>query len=216
MRRLEDAGASAIVMRSLFEEQLEGELAAVSSIESHDDSSPEAMTYMPRAAEFVFGPDEYLEHVRRIKDAVELPVIASLNGITAAGWLQHAKLIEQAGADALELNVYYLATDPAEESAAVERRALDIVRAVKAAVRIPVIGSGDVFSASDAREMLDRRKSSRPDIPAIKALGLDAADHAAFDSARHSADHPVVAFQVDRKRLVEPAHRRGRLERPMR
>jgi dihydroorotate dehydrogenase (fumarate) len=96
------------------------------------------MTFMPRAAEFAFGPDEYLEHIRRIKDTVELPVIASLNGITAAGWLQHAKLIEQAGADALELNVYYLATDPAEESAAVERRTVDIVRAVKAATRIPV------------------------------------------------------------------------------
>jgi dihydroorotate dehydrogenase (fumarate) len=139
VRRLEDAGASAIVMRSLFEEQLEGELAdAVSSVESHENSFPEAMTFMPRAAEFAFGPDEYLEHIGRIKDAVELPVIASLNGITAAGWLQHAKLIEQAGADALELNVYYLATDPAEESAAVERRTVDIVRAVKAATRIPV------------------------------------------------------------------------------
>ena len=139
VRRLEEAGASAIVMRSLFEEQLESELAdAVSSVESHENSFPEAMTFMPRAAEFALGPDEYLEQVRRIKETVQLPVIASLNGITAAGWLQHAKLIEQAGADALELNVYYLATDPGEESAAVERRTLDIVRAVKAAVKIPV------------------------------------------------------------------------------
>jgi dihydroorotate dehydrogenase (fumarate) len=138
VRRLEDAGASAIVMRSLFEEQLEGELGVVSSIESHENSFAEAMTYMPRATEFVFGPDEYLEHIRRIKAAVALPVIGSLNGITAAGWLRYAKLIEQAGADALELNVYYLATDPTEESAAVERRTVDIVRAVRAAVKIPI------------------------------------------------------------------------------
>ena len=139
VRRLEDAGAPAIVMRSLFEEQFERELAdAVSSVESHENSSPEAMSYMPKPEEFGLGPDEYLEHIRRIKEAVKLPVIASLNGITAAGWLRHAKLIEQAGADALELNVYHLATDPAEESAAVERRAVDMVRAVKAAARIPV------------------------------------------------------------------------------
>jgi dihydroorotate dehydrogenase (fumarate) len=138
VRRLADAGASAIIMRSLFEEQIENELGEVVSIESHENSFPEAMTYMPRAAEFVFGPDEYLEHVRRVKEAVGLPVIASLNGITAAGWLRYAKLIEQAGADALELNVYYLATDPAEESAAVERRTVDIVRAVRTAVKIPI------------------------------------------------------------------------------
>ncbi len=139
VRRLEDAGASAIVMRSLFEEQIESELAdAVSSVEPHENSFAEAMTFMPRAAEFALGPDEYLEQVRRIKEAVQLPVIASLNGITAAGWLRYAKLIEQAGANALELNVYYLATDPAEESTAVERRTVDIVRAVKATVRIPV------------------------------------------------------------------------------
>ena len=139
VRRLEDAGAPAIVMRSLFEEQFERELAdAVSSVESHENSSPEAMSYMPKPEEFGLGPDEYLEHIRRIKEAVKLPVIASLNGISAAGWLRHAKLIEQAGADALELNVYHLATDPAEESAAVERRTVDMVRAVKATARIPV------------------------------------------------------------------------------
>jgi dihydroorotate dehydrogenase (fumarate) len=180
VRRLEDAGASAIVMRSLFEEQIEGELAdAVSSVESHENSFPEAMTFMPRAAEFAFGPDEYLEHIRHIKDAVELPVIGSLNGITAAGWLRYAKLVEQAGADALELNVYYLATDPGEESAAVERRTVDIVRAVKAAVRIPVaVKLSPFFSALPhfARE-LERAGANaiilfnrfyQPDIDAVK------------------------------------------------
>jgi dihydroorotate dehydrogenase (fumarate) len=96
------------------------------------------MSYMPAAADFAFGPDEYLEHLRKIRAAVKLPVVGSLNGTTAAGWLQYAKLIEQAGASALELNVYYLATDPAEESSAVERRTLEIVRAVRAAVKIPI------------------------------------------------------------------------------
>jgi dihydroorotate dehydrogenase (fumarate) len=179
VRRLEDAGASAIVMRSLFEEQLEGELAdAVVSVESHENSFPEAMTFMPRAEEFALGPDEYLEQLRRIKEAVEVPVIASLNGITAAGWLQHAKLIEQAGADALELNVYYLATDPAEESEAVERRTLEIVRAVKAAVRIPVaVKLSPFFSAlphfarelerAGANAMILFNRFYQPDIDAV-------------------------------------------------
>jgi dihydroorotate dehydrogenase (fumarate) len=180
VRRLEDAGASAIVMRSLFEEQIEGELAdVVASVESHENSFQEAVTFMPRGADFAFGPDEYLEHLRRIKDAVKLPVLGSLNGITAAGWLRYAKLLEQAGADALELNVYYLATDPAEESAAVERRTVDIVRAVKAAVKIPVsVKLSPFFSALPhfARE-LERAGADalilfnrfyQPDIDAVK------------------------------------------------
>jgi len=178
VRRLEDAGASAIVMRSLFEEQLQGELDAVSSIESHDNSFPEAMTFMPPAAEFALGPDEYLEQLRRIKQAVKVPVIASLNGITPTGWLQHAKLIEQAGADALELNVYYLATDPAEESEAVERRTVDIVRAVKATVRIPVaVKLSPFFSAlpnfarelerAGANAMILFNRFYQPDIDAV-------------------------------------------------
>jgi dihydroorotate dehydrogenase (fumarate) len=180
VRRLEDAGASAIVMRSLFEEQIESELAdVVASVEAHENSFQEAVTFMPRGADFAFGPDEYLEHLRRIKDAVKLPVIGSLNGITAAGWLRYARLVEQAGADALELNVYYLATDPAEESAAVERRTVDIVRAVKAAVRIPVaVKLSPFFSALPhfARELERVRADAlilfnrfyQPDIDAVK------------------------------------------------
>ncbi|HET9599356.1 MAG TPA: dihydroorotate dehydrogenase-like protein [Anaeromyxobacteraceae bacterium] len=180
VRRLEDAGASAIVMRSLFEEQLESELAdVVASVESHENSFAEAITYMPRAADFAFGPDQYLEHLRKIKAAVKLPVIGSLNGITAAGWLRYGRLLEQAGADALELNVYYLATDPTEESAAVERRTVDIVRAVKAAVKIPVaVKLSPFFSAlphfarelerAGANALILFNRFYQPDIDAVK------------------------------------------------
>ena len=138
-RRLEDAGASALVMRSLFEEQITREMTgAIHSVESHAEASAEAASYFPRASEFSLGADEYLDQLRCISEAVSVPVIGSLNGVTARGWLAYAKQIEEAGAGALELNVYYLATNPAEEAAAVERRTLDIVRAVKKAVSIPV------------------------------------------------------------------------------
>ncbi len=139
VRRLEDAGAAAIVMHSLFEEQIEMEQGrTLYDVESHHDAFSEASSFFPQPAEFRLGPQDYLDQIRRIKQAVKVPVIASLNGITATGWLEYAKLIEQAGADALELNVYYVATDPAENGAAVECRAIDIVRAVKRAVRIPI------------------------------------------------------------------------------
>jgi len=139
VRRLEDAGAAAIVMHSLFEEQIEMEQGrTLYDIESHVNTFAEASSFFPRPAEFRLGPQTYLEQVRRIKEAVKVPVIASLNGITASGWLDYAKLIEQAGADALELNVYYVATNPHEDGAAVERRTIDIVRAVKQAIRIPI------------------------------------------------------------------------------
>jgi len=139
VRRLEDAGAAAIVMHSLFEEQIElDQRGALQYVDGPADSYAEALTYFPRAQQFALGPDRYLEQVRRIKDAVDVPVIGSLNGITGAGWLEYAKLVEQAGADALELNVYYLATRADETAAQVEQRVVDIAAAVKAAVRIPV------------------------------------------------------------------------------
>jgi dihydroorotate dehydrogenase (fumarate) len=139
VRRLEDAGASAIVMRSLFEEQITREMTGkLLVVEAHEESFAEALSYFPKPSEFSLGPDEYLDQLRCIREAVDIPVIGSLNGITVRGWLDYAKQIEETGADALELNVYYLATDPAEESAAVERRTLEIVRTVKAALKIPV------------------------------------------------------------------------------
>jgi dihydroorotate dehydrogenase (fumarate) len=139
VRKLEDAGASAIVMHSLFEEQITREMTGnIYGVEARAESSAEALSYFPRASEFSLGPDEYLDQLRGIVEAVDVPVIGSLNGITVAGWLDYAKQIEGAGASALELNVYYLATNPAEDGVAVERRTLEIVRAVRAAVGIPI------------------------------------------------------------------------------
>lgn len=139
VKRLEDAGAAALVMHSLFEEQITREAeGTILDMELHANANAEALSYFPNPDEFRLGPERYLEQIWRIKEAVSIPVIASLNGITPAGWLHHGKLMEQAGADALELNIYYLATDPAESAAAVEKRTLDIVRTVTSEVKIPV------------------------------------------------------------------------------
>jgi dihydroorotate dehydrogenase (fumarate) len=139
VKRLEDAGAAAIVMHSLFEEQITQEqLGHLYTVEMHEESFAEALSYFPRPEEYRLGPDSYLEQIRKIKAMVKVPVIASLNGTSPAGWLDYAKLIEQAGADALELNVYYLATQAWETAESVERRTLEAVRVVKGAVKIPV------------------------------------------------------------------------------
>ena len=139
VRRLEDAGCAAIVMHSLFEEQITREqLGTEMDMELHADSFAEALSYFPQPQEYRLGPEQYLEQIRRIKGAVKAPVIGSLNGTTPAGWLNYAKLIEQAGADALELNVYYLATQAWETSDGVERRTLESIKAVKESVKIPV------------------------------------------------------------------------------
>ena len=139
VRRLEDAGASAIVMHSLFEEQISREqVASFVHTESHGQSFAEALTYFPSPEAFALGPEEYLEHVRKVKEAVSVPVIGSLNGFTNGGWLDYARLIEQAGADALELNVYFLGTDAAESAGSIEERTVKMVKAVREAVRIPV------------------------------------------------------------------------------
>jgi dihydroorotate dehydrogenase (fumarate) len=139
VRQLEDAGAAAIVMHSLFEEQLVGEqLAHAAYAEALGESSPEAHSYLPAPAAFALGPEEYLEQVRRIKAAVAVPVIASLNGSDPGGWLAYARLLAQAGADALELNIYELATDPAQPAGAIEEQVVAMVRAVRGCVSIPV------------------------------------------------------------------------------
>lgn len=138
-RRAEDAGASMIVMRSLFEEQLVAEeVATARSIHNHANSFAEALTYFPDPEEFVLGPDEYLDKLRELKDALEIPVVASLNGVTHGGWLEHARLLEQAGADAIELHVYSLPTDAALTGAVLEQRTIEMVRTVRRAVKVPL------------------------------------------------------------------------------
>lgn len=139
VRRLEDAGAPAIVMHSLFEEQIEMEQNAEHyHRERHEESFGEATSYFPNDDEFALGPDEYLKQIQRIRDAVKVPVIGSLNGVRLGGWVDYAGMIQQAGASALELNMYFLPTDPSESAADIERRMLEIVRAVKSNLSIPL------------------------------------------------------------------------------
>lgn len=151
VKRLEDAGAAAITMHSLFEEQITREqLGMVYHMELLDHGSAEALSYFPPSDRFRLGPHQYLEQLRVIKQTVAVPVIASLNGTTAEGWLEYAKLIQDAGADALELNVYHVAADPRESGAAVERRVVDIARTVKASVTIPIAVKLSPFYSSVA------------------------------------------------------------------
>jgi dihydroorotate dehydrogenase (fumarate) len=139
IRAFEDAGASAIVLHSLFEEQiLQDQWSTFQHQAPHEDSFAEARSFFPEQTDYHLGPEQYLEQIRRIKEAVKMPVIASLNGTRIGGWIDYAKLIEQAGADALELNIYYVATDPSESSDDVESRTLDVLRAVRAAVKLPL------------------------------------------------------------------------------
>jgi dihydroorotate dehydrogenase (fumarate) len=139
IRRLENAGASAVVLSSLFEEQLRLETLEIDHHLSHGtDSFPEALTFFPQPGEFHLGPEAYLDHIRKAKEAVDIPVIASLNGSTVGGWTHYARQIEQAGADALECNVYYIPTDTELSGATVEQTYIEILRAVKASVSIPV------------------------------------------------------------------------------
>ena len=139
VKRLEDAGAGAIVMHSLFEEQIAGEqLGTIYQMEMYANSFAEAQSYFPDAKDFAMGPEQYLEHIRRIKQAVKIPVIASLNGTTLGGWIDYAKQIAQAGADALELNVYHVATDPVETSDQLEQRVLDVARNIRNSISIPL------------------------------------------------------------------------------
>jgi dihydroorotate dehydrogenase (fumarate) len=139
IRRLEDAGAAAVVMYSLFEEQITLESDQLDHYLSYfTEAFAEALTWYPTMADYRVGPETYLDAIRQAKEAVDIPVIGSLNGVSTGGWISYAKEIEEAGADALELNVYYVASDPREDSAAVEGMILDVVRAVKRSVTIPV------------------------------------------------------------------------------
>lgn len=136
---MEDAGAGAVVMHSLFEEQLRLELYELHHhLNYGTESFPEALTYFPDVSTFSVGPEEYLNHIRQAKERINIPLIASLNGSTVGGWTSYARQIEQAGADALELNIYYVPTDPDLSCEEVEQTYIDILRAVKAAITIPV------------------------------------------------------------------------------
>lgn len=152
IKTLEDNGASAVVLFSLFEEQIEQEDSSLDFfMEYGTESYAESLSFFPQAHEYHSGPKEYLENLRKIKESVDIPVIASLNGATPGGWMQYAKKMEEAGADGLELNIHYLPVDFNETSADVEKRYTDIVSWVKSNVNIPVaVKIGSRFSSLPA------------------------------------------------------------------
>jgi dihydroorotate dehydrogenase (fumarate) len=139
IKRMEDAGASAVVLHSLFEEQMKSEQEALQyHLMYGTDSFPESLTFFPKPSEFITGPEEYLSQIRKAKEAVRIPIIASLNGAAIGGWIDYAGQIQQAGADALELNIYSIPTEMDRTSLEVEQSYIDILKAVKAVVGIPV------------------------------------------------------------------------------
>lgn len=139
IKRMAEAGAAAVVLHSLFEEQLRVERLELHRHLTHGtESFAESLTYFPEPRRFLVGPEEYLDHIRKAKEAVDIPIVASLNGSSPGGWTDYAHKIEQAGADALELNIYSIPTDMNRSAAEVEQADLDILRAVKSVVTIPV------------------------------------------------------------------------------
>jgi dihydroorotate dehydrogenase (fumarate) len=149
LRRMEDAGAAAVVLQSLFEEQIELESDELDRfITRGSELSPEATSQFPELTRRVKGTEGYLELIRKAKEAVRIPVIASLNGTSPGGWLSYARQMQQAGADALELNIYYIPVDPDISGEQVERNYIELVQAVRAEVRIPVaVKLGPYFSS---------------------------------------------------------------------
>lgn len=139
IKKMEDCEAAAVVLYSLFEEQIEHEsFELYHHTTIHANSHAEATNYFPDAGNYTTGPEEYLEHIKKAKDAVDIPIIASLNGKLLGGWTEYAKKIEQAGADAIELNIYKIAADVNKSGSDIEKTYIEIVKAVTSTVKIPV------------------------------------------------------------------------------
>ena len=139
VRRLEDAGVSAVVMYSLFEEQITNESLALDYFLSRGtESFAEAITYFPEMDHYNVGPESYLELIQKLKASVDIPIIASLNGISTGGWIDYAKRMEEAGADAIELNIYYISTDPKVTSQELEQAHVDLVSDIRKQVNVPL------------------------------------------------------------------------------
>ena len=163
IRRMEDAGAGAVVLHSLFEEQLTLESRELDRFLSEGtESFAEALSYFPDVTNYKMGPEGYLQHIQQAKAAVKIPIIASLNGVSAGGWTKYAKKMEEAGADALELNIYYIATQTDMSSTEVEQMYIDLLSQVKATVRIPVaVKLGPYFtSVANFAQKLDAAQAN--------------------------------------------------------
>ena len=214
LRQLEDHGAGAVVLPSIFEEEI---LAERREFELRVEELPaagfaEAQTYFPTTARHGLGPERYLDLVRRAKQAVAIPVIASLNGMTRAGWVDYARSLEEAGADAIELNVYFIPADLTTSGHDVEQRYLEILAAVRAAVKLPVaIKLSPYFSAigrHGARARRRRRRRAGPVQPLLPARHRhrDAAP-VAGPRAQHAVRDPAAAA-VDRRSFTGACRRR--------
>ena len=163
IRRMEDAGAGAVVLHSLFEEQITLESRELDRFLSEGtESFAEALSYFPDVTNYNMGPEGYLEHIQQAKAAVKIPIIASLNGVSAGGWTKYAKKMEEAGADALELNIYYIATQTDMSSIEVEQMYVDLLSQVKATVRIPLaVKLGPYFtSVANFAQKLDEARAN--------------------------------------------------------
>jgi dihydroorotate dehydrogenase (fumarate) len=155
IKRMADAGAGAIVLHSLFEEQIRHDTGELDFyLQQGADRFAESLSYFPHMDDYMLGPDDYLEHINRAKQAVEIPIIASLNGISAGGWISYAKRMEEAGADGLELNIYYLPADGKLSAQQVEAAYLLILQAVKMSVSIPVSVKLSPYFSSVANLMI--------------------------------------------------------------
>ncbi len=159
MKKMEDGGAAAIVMFSLFEEQIIHESASMAHyLDYGAESYAEALSYFPEPKDYNAGPGDYLKLIGEAKRNLSIPVIASLNGLSTGGWTDYAKEMESAGADGIELNIYYIPTDPNTSGADIERRYIDVVKAVKAETKIPIaVKLGPYFSstANMAKQLAD-------------------------------------------------------------
>ncbi|OGU14087.1 MAG: dihydroorotate dehydrogenase [Ignavibacteria bacterium GWB2_35_12] len=138
IKQIEDSGAGAVVLYSLFEEQIVSEQKDLFYHTSLGDISPEALTFFPEQDEYRLAPDEYLNHIRKAKEAVKIPVIASINGATTGGWVNFAKKMQEAGANAIELNIYYIPTELGLSGNDVEQTYIEILKSVKSTVKIPI------------------------------------------------------------------------------
>ncbi len=191
IRQLEDAGAAAVVLYSLFEEQIRYERYELhTSLSQGTESYPESLNYFPEPADLMLGPETYLRHIQRAKQAVAIPVIASLNGCTPGGWTDFAKQIEQAGADALELNLYSVQTQLDRQGDEIEREYLEIVRSVRSAVKLPLaVKVGPYFTnfANMAARFVEKGANglvlfNRFYQPDIELEALDVAPHVMYST----------------------------------
>src|SRR6202142_2812153 len=139
VKRMEEAGIAAVVMYSLFEEQITHESLELDHFLSRNtNSSSEAMSYLPDSGQYSLLPEKYLENIGKLKKAVKIPVIGSLNGVSKGGWVRYARDIQDAGADALELNLYYIPTDPTLTAQELEDAQVDLAAAVRSSIKIPL------------------------------------------------------------------------------